>query len=72
MDRACLGVTHSAKQGEWRGGFQGGTAHVEPRLILPAPEVIFAPLTKGHCLKCLFSPKKKPLKKWFLKLLVFL
>lgn len=52
VDVAGLGVTCSAKQGQWRGGYRGGTARVEPPLILPAPEseVIFTPPCKRRVL----------------------
>lgn len=61
MGRADL-VSHSAKQGELRGGFQGGIACVEPLLMLPAPnqKSSLLPLTKGDHFKCFFSLKKNP------------
>lgn len=52
MDMAGLGVTRSAKLGQQRGGYWGGTACVEPPLILPAPksEVIFTPVHERRVL----------------------
>lgn len=52
MNVAGLGVTGSAKQGQRGGGYQGGTARVEPHLMLPAPksEVIFTPPHKRRVL----------------------